>query len=223
MTMALQVQGSMYYKLGLYDQALTSLEKGIAICPTYENGENQVLYISAVLYEWLFMTALKVNDTERISRYADSYAALVKWRDEHGKVDPTGHYPVTSRSLQALSFLKKGQIKEARRLLDEAARFIHPQIPANAYEHFYEARRELRKMTGDLPRGYQGYGYPVGGPRGRPIFLYGRFVEESGTSGSFRRSPVLYIALSYVYTGERLGKPVGYRLSDGSTTDYFTR
>lgn len=65
MTMALQVQGSMYYKLGLYDQALTSLEKGIAICPTYENGENQVLYISAVLYEWLFMTALKVNDTER--------------------------------------------------------------------------------------------------------------------------------------------------------------
>lgn len=109
MTMALQVQGSMYYKLGLYDQALTSLEKGIAICPTYENGENQVLYISAVLYEWLFMTALKVNDTERISRYADSYAALVKWRDEHGKVDPTGHYPVTSRSLQALSFLKKGK------------------------------------------------------------------------------------------------------------------
>ena len=124
MTMALQVQGSMYYKLGLYDQALTSLEKGIAICPTYENGENQVLYISAVLYEWLFMTALKVNDTERISRYADSYAALVKWRDEHGKVDPTGHYPVTSRSLQALSFLKKGQIKETRRLLDEAARFM---------------------------------------------------------------------------------------------------
>lgn len=114
MTMALQVQGSMYYKLGLYDQALTSLEKGIAICPTYENGENQVLYISAVLYEWLFMTALKVNDTERISRYADSYAALVKWRDEHGKVDPTGHYPVTSCSLQAFSFLKKGQIKEAR-------------------------------------------------------------------------------------------------------------
>ena len=152
MTMALQVQGSMYYKLGLYDQALTSLEKGIAICPTYENGENQVLYISAVLYEWLFMTALKVNDTERISRYADSYAALVKWRDEHGKVDPTGHYPVTSRSLQAFSFLKKGQIKEARRLLDEAVRFIHPQIPANAYEHFYEARRELREMTGD----YQG-------------------------------------------------------------------
>lgn len=72
MTMALQVQGSMYYKLGLYDQALTSLEKG--------------------------------------------------------------------------------QIKEARRLLDEAARFIHPQIPANAYEHFYEARRELRKMTGDYQR-----------------------------------------------------------------------
>ena len=68
MTMALQVQGSKYAKLGLYDQALTSLEKGIAICPTYENGENQVLYISAVLYEWLFMTALKVNDTERISR-----------------------------------------------------------------------------------------------------------------------------------------------------------
>ena len=37
-------------------------------------------------------------------------------------------------------------------MLDEAVRFIHPQIPANAYEHFYEARRELREMTGD----YQG-------------------------------------------------------------------
>ena len=152
MTMALQVQGSIYYKLGLYEQALTSLEKGIAICPTYENGENQVLYISATLYEWLFMTALKINDTERISRYADSYAALVNWRDEHGKVDPTGHYPVTSQSLQALSYLKKGQTKEARQLLNEASRLIHPQIPANAYEHFYEARRDLREITGD----YQG-------------------------------------------------------------------
>ena len=36
--------------------------------------------------------------------------------------------------------------------MNEASRLIHPQIPANAYEHFYEARRDLREITGD----YQG-------------------------------------------------------------------
>lgn len=149
MTMALQVQGSMYYKLGLYEQALYVLEKGLGICPTYENGENQVLYISAVLYEWLFMASRKLGDPERITRYANDYANLVKWRDEHEKVDPTGHYPVTARSLQALSCLKDGRKEEAKRLLNEAASFIRPQIPANAYEHFYEARCELRKMEKD--------------------------------------------------------------------------
>lgn len=220
MTMALQVQGSMYYKLGLYDQALTSLEKGIAICPTYENGENQVLYISAVLYEWLFMTALKVNDTERISRYADSYAALVKWRDEHGKVDPTGHYPVTSRSLQAFSFLKKGQIKEARRLLDEAVRFIHPQIPANAYEHFYEARRELREMTGDYQGAIKDMDILLAAHEGDLSFYMDDLLKKAELL-AHSGDPRSCISLSYVYTGERLGKPVGYRLSDGSTTDYL--
>ena len=79
MTMALQVQGSMYYKLGLYDQALTSLEKGIAICPTYENGENQVLYISAVLYEWLFMTAACTITLRTLCGCA-AWAASATWR-----------------------------------------------------------------------------------------------------------------------------------------------
>ena len=94
----------------------------------------------------------------------------------------------------------------------------------NPGQRLWAFLRSSPRITGNdrrLPRGYQGYGYPVSCSWGRPIFLYGRFVEESGTSGSFRRSPVLYISLSYVYTGERLGKPVGYRLSDGSTTDYL--
>ena len=149
MVMALQVQGSMYYKLGLYGQALMVLEKGLAICPSYENGKNQVLYVSAVLYEWLFMTVLKMDDVERIIRYAGDYATLVKWREEHEKPDPTGHYPVTARAFLALSLLKDGQEQEAKRLLDEAASFIYPQIPANAYEHFYEARCALRQAEGD--------------------------------------------------------------------------
>lgn len=149
MAMALQVQGSMYYKLGLYEQALVTLEKGLAVCPSYKEGRNQVLYISAVLYEWLFMTALKMDDVGRINHYAGNYATLVKWREEHEKPDPTGHYPVTARALQALSLLKDGQKQEAKRLLDEAVSFIRPRIPANAYEHFYEARCALRQAEGD--------------------------------------------------------------------------
>lgn len=115
----------MYYKLGLYDQALTSLEKGSLYAPPENGGQNQVLYISAVLYEWLFATALKVNDTERIP-LRQQLCRPRAWRTSM-EVDPTGHYPVTSALFQALSFPEKGQIKRRDDCWMRQSGFIHPK------------------------------------------------------------------------------------------------
>lgn len=152
MTMALQVQGSMYYKLRLIQTKPHLAGKRDRYMPHLrEWREPSTLHLGRSLR----MALHDRPEGERHGTHIPLRQQLCRPRQLEGrawKVDPTGHYPVTSRSLQAFSFLKKGQIKEARRLLDEAVRFIHPQIPANAYEHFYEARRELREMTGD----YQG-------------------------------------------------------------------
>lgn len=118
--------------------------------------------------------------------------------------DPTGHYPVTSRSLQALSFLKKGQIKEARRLLDEAARFIHPQIPPtlmSIFTRLVENYGKWQEITKGLSRIWISCWRPT-----RATYL--SIWTICWRKRNFWLIPEIpgpvYHALSYVYTGERL-------------------
>ena len=221
MTMALQVQGSMYYKLGLYDQALTSLEKGIAICPHLrEWREPSTLHLGRSLR----MALHDRPEGERHRTHIPLRRQLRRPRQMERRAWESGPDRTLSRHLPlspSLVFPEKGQIKETRRLLDEAARFIHPQIPANAYEHFYEARRELRKMTGDYQGAIKDMDILLTAHEGDLSFYMDDLLKKAellAHSGDPRSCISLYH--TYIQVKDSV-KPVGYRLSDGSTTDYL--
>lgn len=152
MAMSLMVQGSMFYKLNLYDKALTAIEEGLRLCPTYKERNNQTMFIYGYLCTWGFMTAEKIGKTDIMEKYATFFNELVDWREANDIKDPTGHYPVTARSLRANVLLKEGKTDEADTLLKEAERFIRPQIPANAYEHFYGTRTKLYHARGEYTK-----------------------------------------------------------------------
>lgn len=149
MAMALQVQGSMYYQLGLYPEAMQTLEKAFRICPPYAVQENNSLTAYSLICEWLCMTALKLNDTGKLSLYANHYADMVDYRYELCMPDAAGHYPVTATAFRAQALLKSGKAAEARALLDKGAVSIVPGISARAYEHYYEARCSLSIAEGN--------------------------------------------------------------------------
>lgn len=140
MAMALQVQGSMYYRLDLHGKAMESLEEALRICPDYRNTENQTLVTTTLICEWLCMTALKTEDFVKLDTYAGRYTDVVEYRRQVGVGDQAGHFTVTSAAFRAQVLLSQSKIREAERMLDKAQRAILPNIPARAYEHYYEAR-----------------------------------------------------------------------------------
>lgn len=143
MAMALMVQGTVFYKLSLYDKALVVLDEGLRLCPSYEEGNNQTMYAYGNLCIWGFMAAEKKDDAKMMAEYATLFNNLVDWREATDKNDPSGHYPVAARALRARVLLKENKTNEARQLLNEAEHFIRPHIQGNAYEQFYEARFQL--------------------------------------------------------------------------------
>lgn len=149
MAMALNVQGSMFYQLGLYTKAMETLEEALHICPAYHTPEHNSLVTHSLVCEWLCMTALKLDDADKLSYYADRYNENVEYRNEIRLGDPSGHFPVTAAAFRAQALLKHGKVEEASALLDHAATLIHPTIPARAYEHYYEARCEQLCRKGD--------------------------------------------------------------------------
>lgn len=148
MAMALQVQGSMYYKLNLYHDAMSTLEEAFRLCPDYRDKENGTLVISSLICEWLCMTAMKVNDTAKLTTYAGHYADIVAWRQQVGVGDQSGHFTVTAAAFRAQSLLSQDNVREAESLLDKAATDIRPSLPARAYEHYYEARSRQYTLQG---------------------------------------------------------------------------
>ena len=147
--MSLLVQGTLYCKLDLYERAYAALDEGLRICPPYTVPDNQSGTIYRLLCEWGVITSLRAGNYERVSAYAPLYREYVEWQERTGMRDPTGHYRVTALSFEAMTLLGRGRYRDAQALLDEAAGSIRPDIPARAYEHFYEARRELRSVLGD--------------------------------------------------------------------------
>lgn len=151
MTIALNVQGIMYYKLGLYAKAMQTLEEAFNQCPSYKERENHTVLTSSQTCEWLCMTALKLNDHEKLALYADRYNDIVDYRDEIQLDKSGGHFSVTAAALRAQALLRAGKMQEARTLLHQAATLMQPGIPARAYEHYYEALCTLHSMEGDYP------------------------------------------------------------------------
>ena len=141
---ALRVQGQIFYKLNLYDKALSTFEEGLRMCPSYK-ADMKTFSTAQSICEWLIMTCMELEDYKAADSYADFYGTMLGYWKTKGWEESTGHYDVTYLSLKSVSQLMLGNTDEAKRFLDEAKKYIQPQYPANAYEHYYAANAMLFK------------------------------------------------------------------------------
>lgn len=141
---ALRVQGQIFYKLNLYEKAVSTLKEGLKMCPSYKT-DMKTYSTAQSICEWLIMSYLKLNDCKNADFYTDFYGVMLEYWKGKGWQEPTGHYDVTHLSLKAKVEVMSGNHDDAKRLLDEAKEYIRPEYPANAYEHYYEANTLLLK------------------------------------------------------------------------------
>lgn len=136
--MALRVQGQIFYKLGLYDKAYATFMDGLEICPPYQNNLNNFATAQSIC-EWLFSTCVKTKGVEELHSVADKYSEIVNYWLNNGWKDASGHCPVTIYSFKSIAMLKSGDISQALFYLQEARPLMRKDLPARAYEHYYEA------------------------------------------------------------------------------------
>lgn len=135
----LRVQGQIFYKLSLFEKAFSTFKEGLKVCPSYKTDMKNYSTAQS-LCEWLIMTCMELKDYKTADSYADFYGDMLNYWRNKGWEEPTGHYDVTYLSLKAMAQLSMGNMESAKRMLDEAANYVHPKFPANAYEHYYEAK-----------------------------------------------------------------------------------
>lgn len=138
MAMALRVQGQIFYKLSLYDKAYKALSEGLEICPPYQDNLSNFATAQSIC-EWLFSVCVKIKGMDEIEAVSGKYNEILDYWLDRGWKDASGHCPVTAFSFQSIALLKSGDIKGAGACLDKARPYMRNDLPARAYEHYYEA------------------------------------------------------------------------------------
>lgn len=138
MAMALRVQGQIFYKLSLYDKAYKALSEGLEICPPYQDNLSNFATAQSIC-EWLFLVCVKIKEKDEIEAVSGKYNEILDYWLDKGWKDASGHCPVTAFSFQSIALLKSGDIKGAGACLDKARSYMRNDLPARAYEHYYEA------------------------------------------------------------------------------------
>lgn len=147
--MARRVRAQMYYKLFQPALAMRELE------PTEKFIANPYRSVSdfgtaTSIREWLWIVSRQIGDTAVMGNAARKYAEMVERNQKlNDWNDSTGHYPVTALAFKAYDAFLKGNIGEARELLDSASSRMIPSLPARAYEHLYEVRCKVRSHDAD--------------------------------------------------------------------------
>lgn len=136
---ALRVQGQIFYKMSLFEKAFSTLKEGLKVCPSYKT-DMKTYSTAQSLCEWLIMTCMELKDYKTADFYADFYGDMLNYWKNKGWEEPTGHYDVTYLSFKAMAQLSMGNMESAKMMLNEAANYIRPNFPANAYEHYYAAK-----------------------------------------------------------------------------------
>lgn len=136
---ALRVQGQIFYKLSLFEKAFSTFKEGLKVCPSYKT-DMKTYSTAQSLCEWLIMTCMDLKDYKTADFYADFYGDMLNYWKNKGWEEPTGHYDVTYLSLKAMAQLLMENPEPAKKMLDEAKNYMHPNFPANAYEHYYAAK-----------------------------------------------------------------------------------
>ena len=136
--MALRVQGQIFYKLSLYDKAYKTLSEGLEICPPYQDNLNNFATALSIC-EWLFSVCVKIKGKAEIRSVSDKYSEIFSYWQDKGWKDASGHCPVTALAFRSIALLKSGDIAGADQCLRQARPYMRNDLPARAYEHYYEA------------------------------------------------------------------------------------
>lgn len=150
MAMAKRVRAQILYKLSQSDQAL---QEALSALPYVSEPLKSGTHFGTAtsLDEWIHIIANAKADTAIMIQAGTRYAETVdRYISEYSWTDPTGHYPVTALSFHAENAYLKGNSLKARNLLDSAGTYIHKDLPARAYEHFYDVRSRVKAHDGDF-------------------------------------------------------------------------
>lgn len=150
MAMAKRVRAQILYKLSQSDRAL---EEALSALPYAVDPLSSGTHFgtSTSLDEWLHIIARANSDTAEMTQAGNRYAETVEqYISKNSFDDPTGHYPATALAFKAENAYLNGKTHEAQLMLDSALKYIHKDIPARAYEHFYDVRARCRAVQGDF-------------------------------------------------------------------------
>lgn len=150
MAMAKRVRAQILYKLSQSDHAL---QEALSALPYASEPLKSGTHFGTAtsLDEWIHIIANAKADTAIMMQAGTRFAETVdRYISENSWIDPTGHYPVTALSFQAENAYLNGNSLKARNILDSAGTYIHKDLPARAYEHFYDVRSRVRAANGDF-------------------------------------------------------------------------
>lgn len=150
MAMAKRVRAQILYKLSQSDHAL---QEALSALPYVTDPLMSGTHFGTAtsLDEWLHIIARANSDTATMIQAGSRYAETVdRNMSENSWTDPSGHYPVTALAFRAENAYLDRNSSKARNLLDSASNFIDKNLPARAYEHFYDVRSRVRADNGDF-------------------------------------------------------------------------
>lgn len=150
MAMAKRVRAQIFFKLSQSDKALDELQSAL---PYVDHSIHTIPEFGTAtsIYEWIHIIASSKNDTTWSNHAGLSFANIVG--DERIASlwnDTTGHYQATALAFKADEAMSKNDLNKASLMLDSASTFIKPNLPARAYEHFYNARAKIRSRQGNF-------------------------------------------------------------------------
>lgn len=150
MAMAKRVRAQILYKLSQSDRALAEALSALPYA-TDPLRSGTHFGTSTSLDEWIHIISRANSDTATLMQAGKRYADIVDLNIyENSWNDPTDHYPVTALAFRAENEHLTGNNLKAREFLDSAVKLIQKDLPARAYEHFYDVRSRVRAGNGDF-------------------------------------------------------------------------
>lgn len=150
MAMAKRVRAQILFKLSQSDRALEEIQSAMPyVSDPLASGT--AFGTATSIDEWTHIIARANSDSTLMDEAGERYADTVE-RGLSGLSlpDSTCHYRVTALAFMADNNLRDNRPQQASILLDSASRLLRPDLPARAYEHFYETRCRLRAAEGNF-------------------------------------------------------------------------
>lgn len=148
--MSKRVRAQILYKLWQSDRAL---EEALSALPYVDTPlqSSPKFGTATSINEWIHIIAQAKSDTALMRQSGIQYSDLVRQNmTANSWTDSTAHYPVTALAFEAENELFNNSIKNSEILLDSASRLMLSNLPARAYEHFFEIRARTYMAKGDF-------------------------------------------------------------------------